>query len=185
MIREQKRTKRVFQGEKPSVVAEAESYPSIEIETEIVETVPSENPGKRIRPMLAKVNKKWFMAHFADLGWSLRRVSKEMGINLASVSLTLDGKRVLTAGEAVMLARFFGEPVTEVLRNVGIDVRSAGISQVVVRGTVGGDGLVEFKEITGASRMVASPLEAAEDLQALRVTTGKLKGWVLFYRKSA
>lgn len=81
------------------------------------------------------MNTEWFKQRLADRKLSQRKLAKLMGLDPAAVSLTLRGQRRMTNEEAHFIASTVGVPVTEVLRQAGIevldDVRSVPISAAV------------------------------------------------------
>lgn len=81
------------------------------------------------------MNTEWFRQRLADRKLSQRQLAKLMGLDPAAVSLTLRGQRRMTNEEAHFISSTIGVPVTEVLRQAGIDVlddvRAAPISAAV------------------------------------------------------
>lgn len=112
----------------------------------------------------------------------MRKLAGLMELDASAVSLMLNGKRKMTAGEAGTAARLLGVPVDEVLRHAGVDVRGATAASVPIWGWVDAGGTVHEGRVLGP-RTVSGPPGASEGMRALRAQTGgQFDGWLLFYR---
>jgi len=134
----------------------------------------------RARPVVADVNKAWFVGRLDEKEWSLRELARRMGLDVSAVSLMFDGKRKMTAAEAGKIAHLLGLPVQDVLANAGVDVSGAKSQSVALRGWVDPGGWVSMGGVMGPAT-VSGPV-GEPGLEALRVQGGALDGWVLFYR---
>ncbi len=143
-----------------------------------LETV-SVSPRRRV---VAHVDKQWFLDRLEDKGWSMRELAKHMHLDIAAISLLLDGKRRMKASEASLVARHLGVAVDEVLRHVGADVREVVANAIGIKGTIT-RGVVSFGKVHGPATVIA-PIGSPEGLIALRATSDLFHGWVLFYRES-
>ena len=140
----------------------------------------------------AVVDTAWFKRTLADKHLSQRQLAFRMGMDPGAMSLMLNGKRGMSAGEAAEMARWIGVPVEEVLKRAGVDVpgRSAigdksepfsvpvvgwvdGTTQQAVQ--MGSTGLLGPKD-------VPRPNGVAADVVGLRVQGGLMDGWVVYYR---
>jgi len=137
----------------------------------------------RARPVVADVNKAWFVGRLDEKEWSLRELARRMGLDVSAVSLMFDGKRKMTAAEAGKIAHLLGVPVADVLANAGVDVSGAKSQSVALRGWVDPGGWVSMGGVMGPAT-VSGPV-GEPGLEALRVQGGALDGWVLFYRHQA
>lgn len=81
------------------------------------------------------MNTEWFKQKLSERKLSQRQLAKRMGLDPAAVSLMLRAQRKMTNEEAHFIASTVGVPVTEVLRQAGIevldDVRAVPISASV------------------------------------------------------
>ena len=68
------------------------------------------------------LNKAWFQERLKTLGISQRQLAKRIGLDPAALSYMLAGKRAMSMDEAKAIADIFLLPVTEVMRQAGIDV---------------------------------------------------------------
>lgn len=68
------------------------------------------------------MNTDWFRQKLSERKLSQRGLAKLLDLDPAAVSLMLRGQRKMTTKEAHEIANLIGMPVTEVLRQAGIDV---------------------------------------------------------------
>lgn len=102
---------------------------------------------------------KWFRLMTDRAGESQRSLAAKMGLDPASWTRVLQGKRRLQLDEAERLAGLLGVAVEEVLRHAGLRLEvPAGRGHVVqgpgdplpsIGGTIDADGLVVFSGLTG------------------------------------
>lgn len=83
------------------------------------------------------IDTDWFKQKLAERKLSQRQLAKLMNLDPAAITLTLRGQRKMTNEEANFIASAIGVPVTEVLRQAGVevldDVRAVPISAAVDR----------------------------------------------------
>lgn len=68
------------------------------------------------------MNTKWFRQQLDARKISQRGLARLMGLDAAAVSLMLRGQRRMTSDEAHQISNIFGMPITEVLRQAGVEV---------------------------------------------------------------
>lgn len=126
------------------------------------------------------MNTEWFRQRLADRKLSQRQLAKHMGLDPAAVSLMLRGQRKMTTEEAHFIASTVGVPVTEVLRQAGIevldDVRAVPISAAVD----GRSAVTLFPEKT--HDRVHGPADCPAGTYAVqcRAPAAVQDGWLLF-----
>lgn len=126
------------------------------------------------------MNTEWFKQRLADRKLSQRKLAKLMGLDPAAVSLTLRGQRRMTNEEAHFIASTVGVPVTEVLRQAGIevldDVRSVPISAAVNEKSI----VTLFPEKTHDRVHGPADCPAGTYAVQVRAPTAPQDGWLLF-----
>lgn len=150
----------------------------------------TEDPGATRKAVLVtrrprtkgNVNKAWFEARREEVQISLRQLATKIGMDVAALSRTFDGKRTLTAEEAGRIAHYLKVPVEAVLANAGVDVRGIQSGAIGIRGWVAPDGRVTFGPVRGPGAVVG-PSGVQDGTVALRVQGGVWNGCVLFYRE--
>lgn len=127
--------------------------------------------------MQTKVNTKWFKEQLAARDISMRNLAKQVDIDPSSMSLTLRGLRKMTNEEAARISSVLSIPVTEVLRNAGVQV-SEDVHSLRMTGTVDCDGVVHDAE---KSLRINAPVDVPSDGYVLQVRCpqGLHDGWLL------
>lgn len=132
----------------------------------------------------SKINRQWFIARIAERKLSMRRVSAGMGLDESAMSLILAGKRGVSSWEAKLLADQLRVPVSEIMRNLGIDVLD-DVHRVPIVGGVNAEGVVTMQG-KKADELVTGPADLPNDAIALLCRTagsrlGFLDGWIGFF----
>lgn len=127
--------------------------------------------------MQTKVNTKWFKEQLAAREISMRTLAKQIEIDPSSMSLTLRGLRKMTNEEAARIAAALSIPVTEVLRNAGVQV-SEDVHSVRMTGLVDCDGVVHD---AAKSLRINAPVDVPSDGFVLQVRCPQdlHDGWLL------
>lgn len=127
--------------------------------------------------MQTKINTKWFKEQLAARDISMRNLAKQVEIDPSSMSLTLRGLRKMTNEEAARIAAVLSIPVTEVLRNAGVQV-SEDVHSVRMTGTVDCDGIVHD---AAKSLRINAPVDVPSDGYVLQVRCPQdlHDGWLL------
>lgn len=126
------------------------------------------------------MNTDWFRQLLATRKLSQRGLAKLMELDPAAVSLMLRGQRRMTNAEAHQISTILGVPITEVLRQAGIevidDVRRVKVTGYIDEGSV----VTLFPKRTHDK--VVGPADCPEGTYALQVRApGNIKdGWMIF-----
>lgn len=136
---------------------------------------------------MGEINRRYFDGLLADRQLSLRGLARQMHMSHSQLSLALNGHRKFQADEIVQISNIFGEPVTRVMDNAGLDVRSTAGRRVSVVGAGMGDGTIERygQEVLERTTL---PDELPDDVVALQWRTAGtpldfLDGAVMFFRE--
>lgn len=126
------------------------------------------------------VNQGWFQDRLKTLKMSQRQLAKKLGIDPASVSYMLSGKRRMTMEEAKEIAAHLLVSVTEVMRQAGIEVLD-DVRKVPIAGYVG-QGCVITLLPTGTHDTVVAPADVPVGSFALqtRIVSSPNDGWLYF-----
>lgn len=126
------------------------------------------------------INQEWFKDRLRDLKISQRQLAKRMGMDPASMSYMLSGKRRMSMEEAKVLASHLLVPVTEVMRQAGIEVQD-DVRKVPVAGYIGTGGLVTLLP-NGTHDYVLAPADTPDGSFALqvRMVNSPRDGWLCF-----
>lgn len=126
------------------------------------------------------INQQWFQDRLRQVKLSQRQLAKQMGIDPASVSYMLAGKRRMTMEEAHQLAGHLLVPVTEVMRQAGIDV-SDDVRKAPIAGYIGPGGIVTLLP-NGTHDYVAAPADTPVSTFALqvRIVSSPRDGWLVY-----
>lgn len=129
---------------------------------------------------MRKINQDWFKERLVELKLSQRQLAKRMKIDPASMSNMLAGKRSMTMDEARKIAAHFLLPVTEVMRQAGIDVHD-DVRKVPIAGYVSSGGLVTLLP-TGTHDEVVAPADVPAGGYAVqvRIVNNVRDGWLYF-----
>lgn len=93
---------------------------------------------KIVKPVVADppdINREWFLNQLAMLKMNQRGLAKLLNVDPSAITLILQGRRKLTIKECHAISSVFNTPVSEVLRQAGLDVRD-DIMKVKVTGVV-------------------------------------------------
>jgi len=127
-----------------------------------------------------KTNPKWFRDRLAERNMSLRQLAKRIDLDPSAVSLTFRGRRKMTLKEANTIAVLLGLPVTEVIRQAGIDV-AQDVQGVRLTGYV--DGKSSIKNIPANQvRAIVGPPDVPHDGFALQIRAASnfYDGWMVY-----
>lgn len=129
---------------------------------------------------MSTFNKNWFIDKLKAIKLSQRGLAKKMELDPAAVSYMFNGKRDMSMDEAKSIASIFGMPVTEVMRQAGIDVLD-DIRRIPIRGYVASDYLVNMLP-KGTHDMVDAPSDMPDKSFALqyRDSSGPVDGWLTY-----
>lgn len=130
------------------------------------------------------MNTEWFKQKLAERKLSQRQLAKLMQLDPAAVSLMLRDQRRMTNEEAHFIASTIGVPVTEVLRQAGIEVLD-DVRSVKVMGYVDTDSAVTLFPKRTYDKVVG-PADCPEGTYALQVRTPGVPGdgWMMFVSPS-
>lgn len=129
---------------------------------------------------MSKVNQEWFRERLRVIKMSQRTLAKKVGLDPASMSNTFSGKRRMTMEEAREIASHLMLPVTEVMRQAGIDVLD-DVRRIPVAGYIGAKGQVTLLP-NGTHDTVIAPADTPTGsfaLQMRRVNAIE-DGWLYF-----
>lgn len=126
------------------------------------------------------INKSFFTDRLRAIKLSQRQLAKKIGLDPAAVSYMLSGKRRMTMPEAKAIADVILVPVTEVMRQAGIEVLD-DVRKVPIAGYVGANSVVTLLP-KGTHDMVMAPGDVPQETFALqhRVAGSPHDGWLLF-----
>lgn len=129
---------------------------------------------------MSEINQDWFQERLRALKISQRQLAKKIGIDPASVSYMLSGKRRMSMDEAKAVAEHLLVPVTEVMRQAGIEVLD-DVRKVPVAGYVGLGGTVTLLP-NGTHDLALAPADTPDGSFALqvRMVNSPRDGWLCF-----
>lgn len=129
---------------------------------------------------MAEINQDWFKDKLRQVKISQRQLAKFMEIDPASVSYMLSGKRRMSMDEARKLAGYLLVPVTEVMRQAGIDVLD-DVRKVPVAGYISNGGAVSLLP-KGTHDLVICPADVPTGSFAVqsRIVNSSNDGWLWF-----
>lgn len=135
---------------------------------------------KKLKDYMTKLNKGWFIDKLKSIKLSQRKLAEKMNIDPAAVSYMFSGKRDMSMDEAKSIASIFGMPVTEIMRQAGIDVLD-DIRRIPVTGYISNDHAVTLLP-KGTYDMVDAPPDMPNKSFALqyRDSTGPVDGWLVY-----
>ena len=129
---------------------------------------------------MTDLNKTWFVDRLRAIKLSQRQLAKKIELDPAAVSYMFSGKRQMTMPEAKAIADVLLVPVTEVMRQAGIEVLD-DVRKVPVAGYIGAGCVVTLLP-KGTQDMVIAPGDVPNGsfcLQ-LRVANNPYDGWLVF-----
>lgn len=126
------------------------------------------------------VNKVWFQDKLKDLGISQRRLAKKIDLDPAAVSYMLAGTRRITMDEAKKIAEVMLVPVTEVMRQAGIEVLD-DVKKVPIAGHINARGVVTLLPAGTEDHVIApADVPAGSFCLQMRTVNSVHDGWLYF-----
>jgi transcriptional regulator with XRE-family HTH domain len=140
---------------------------------------PSANNKKDTKTMTLK---QWLATRLIDKQISQRRLSTLLGIDSASFSRTIAGKRRLQIHEADAIAKFFDVPLDEILDRFGLV--SGHTKEVPLVGVIGEDG--KLSPLLGINAKVKA-IPQGEHLHGLQLRSsgGAMDGFIFHIEKDS
>jgi transcriptional regulator with XRE-family HTH domain len=126
------------------------------------------------------MNKIWFKEKLKALKMSQRQLGKKIGLDPAAVSYMFQGKRSMSMDDAKAIADVFMVPVTEIMRQAGIDVVD-DVRKVPIAGHIGPDFAVSLLP-KGTHDTIIAPADVPSGSFALqmRAVNTPRDGWIYF-----
>lgn len=126
------------------------------------------------------IDQAWFQDKLRHLKISQRQLAKRIGLDPAAVSYMFAGKRTMSMDEAKAIADIFLVPVTEVMRQAGIEVLD-DVRKVPIAGYIGHGAMVTLLP-NGTHDMVIAPPDVPVGSFALqvRIVNDPRDGWLNF-----
>lgn len=126
------------------------------------------------------INKAWFQDQLARIKISQRTLAKRIGLDPAAVSYMFAGQRKMTMPEAKAIADVLMVPVTEVMRQAGIEVLD-DVRKVPIAGYIGQGSVVTLLP-SGTHDTVMAPADVPAGSFALqvRMVQTTFDGWLYF-----
>lgn len=115
------------------------------------------------------INQVWFQEKLRERKISQRRLAKLIDLDPAAISNLFAGKRRMTPQEAQQIASHLLVPVTEVLRQAGIDVQD-DVRKIPIAGYITGQSTV-ITLAPGAEDYMVAPPDIPADSYALQART--------------
>jgi transcriptional regulator with XRE-family HTH domain len=140
-------------------------------------------PAKASRRATGRVNTGYFTSLLGERGMSLRGLAKHLGLDPSAVSLMFRDKRQMQMSEAVEIARLLGAPLSDVMKNAGIE--ASDVSRLIpVIGRIDGNGVADVDWKSKAER-VPGPIDLPADCAAVIADTAMsalelLDGWTYY-----
>lgn len=129
---------------------------------------------------MPEINKDFFTERLRSIKLSQRQLAKKIDLDPAAVSYMLSGKRRMTMPEAKAIADVLLVPVTEVMRQAGIEVLD-DVRKVPIAGFVGPGAAVTLLP-KGTHDMVMAPGDVPTGTFALQIRNpgSPYDGWIAF-----
>lgn len=129
---------------------------------------------------VTQINQAWFQDRLRHLKISQRQLAKRIGLDPAAVSYMFQGKRGMSMDEAKAIAEQLLVPVTEVMRQAGIEVLD-DVRKVPVAGYIG-VGCTATLLPNGTHDQVIAPADTPAGCFALqlRMVNNAKDGWLYF-----
>lgn len=129
---------------------------------------------------MGEINKEWFQDRLKSIKLSQRGLAKKIGIDAAAVSYMFKGTRRMTMDDAKKIADVLLVPVTEVMRQAGIEVMD-DMRKVPIAGYIGNAGIVTLLP-NGTHDYVTAPADTPSGTFALqvRMVNSMRDGWLCF-----
>ncbi|CAB4131936.1 HTH_XRE domain containing protein [uncultured Caudovirales phage] len=126
------------------------------------------------------VNKAWFREQLSRIGMSQRQLAKRINVDPAAISYMLAGKRGMSMDEARAIAGELLLPVTEVMRQAGIEVLD-DVRKVPVAGYIGpGSTVTLLPKGTQDSAMAPPDVPSGSFAIQVRMVQTTFDGWLYF-----
>lgn len=131
-------------------------------------------------PTVTEINQSWFQERLAALKISQRQLAKRIGLDPAAVSYMFAGKRRMTMDEARSIAEHMLVPVTEVMRQAGIEVLD-DVRKVPVAGYIGPGATVSLLPVGTHDEVIApADVPAGSFAVQARIVNNPKDGWLWF-----
>lgn len=128
---------------------------------------------------MSELNKDWFTERLRAMKISQRGLAAKIGIDPAAMSYTFSGKRKMTMPEAKAIADVLMVPVTEVMRQAGIEVLD-DVRKVPVAGYIAGATVSLLPAGTHDTVMAPSDVPIGTFALQVRTPSSPYDGWIVF-----
>lgn len=126
------------------------------------------------------VNKAWFQEQLARIGLSQRQLAKRIDLDPAAISYMFAGKRAMSMDEAKAIAGQLLLPVTEVMRQAGIEVLD-DVRKVPIAGYIGPGSIVTLLPKGTHDTAIAPPdVPSGSFAIQVRMVQTTFDGWLYF-----
>lgn len=155
-------------------------YKNSKMQNNVNLTTLDEMLGNAQHDVMGEINQQWFKERLRELHISQRQLAKRVGMDPASMSYMLSGKRSMSMEEAKAIAGHLLVPVTEVMRQAGIEVLD-DVRKVPVAGYIGEGGTIALLP-NGTHDYAHAPANTPDGSYALqvRMVTSPRDGWLVF-----
>lgn len=154
------------------IMAELENNSTVRSSVKIVNSKPA-NAQTRMNTM-------FFKNRLQDRKITQRKLASLLELDPAAITLMLKGERRMQPKEAQVIADLLGLPITQVLREAGINV-TEDVANVPIAGSVDGNGRITLMPV-GTHEMITAPPDVPRDGYALQIRAfgDAQDGWVLY-----
>ncbi|MDL2285098.1 helix-turn-helix transcriptional regulator [Oxalobacter sp. OttesenSCG-928-P03] len=131
-----------------------------------------------------KFGKSWFTTALEHVGLSQNQLAKNIGMDQSALSLTVNGRRKMSATEAVAIARELNVPIETLLIYFGGLVPPLPKTRLAIGNYINESGELlsgETPEHPGVELPANAPLSC--DATLIRTPDGLFDRWVLFYHR--
>lgn len=126
------------------------------------------------------INKTWFREQLSRMGLSQRQLAKRINLDPAAVSYMFAGKRNMSMDEAKAIAGELLLPVTEVMRQAGIEVLD-DVRKIPIAGYIGsGSTVTLLPKGTHDTAMAPPDVPAGSFALQVRMVQTTFDGWLYF-----
>jgi hypothetical protein len=126
------------------------------------------------------INKAWFKEQLSRIGMSQRQLAKRIHLDPAAISYLFAGKRGMSMDEAKAIAGELLLPVTEVMRQAGIDVLD-DVRKVPIAGYIGQGSIVTLlPKGTHDTAMAPPDVPSGSFAIQVRMVQTTFDGWLYF-----
>lgn len=123
---------------------------------------------RRARPRVPPVNAPWLKQRLDALGLTQRWTAEQLGMDYPAFTRTMNGHRAWTIQDAVTFASVVNVPLTELLPQIGVELRAADTSAATEYAPVVWQ-VVSDGDVRPASNAGKAPLVAPRAGAALRL----------------